>query len=172
MRKWIGSLACVVLAVVVLRAPADEEKIPLDKVPKPVLEAVKAKFPGATLVGAEKEKADGKTVFEVKLKARGQAVEVTVTPEGKILTVEKVIEAKDVPKAVTEALEAKYPKATVKLIEEISKDDKVAAYEFQIVTAAKKKLEVQFDPSGKFLEEEKNDEKKEDKKEEKKKDEK
>ena len=58
-------------------------------------------------------------------------------------------------RAVLDALEAKYPKATIKKAEAISKEDKLIAYEMLIVTADKKKLEVKFDPAGKFLEEEK-----------------
>jgi hypothetical protein len=162
-----GLLAGVVLlALTAVCARADEEKVPLDKVPKAVLDAVKAKFPKAKLVGASTEKEDGKTVYEVAIKDGDTNIDVTVTPEGKITTVEKEITLKDVPKAVADALEAKYPKATVSKVEEISKDDKITEYEFLITTADKKKLEVSFDPKGKFLEEEKKD--KEEKKPEKK----
>jgi hypothetical protein len=163
-----GLLAGVaLLALTAACARADEEeKVPLDKLPKAVVDAVKAKFPKAKLVGAEKEKEDGKEVYEVAIKDGDSNIEVTVTPEGKITTVEKEITLKDVPKAVSDAFEAKYPKATVKKVEEISKDDKITEYEFLIVTADTKKLEVSFDPKGKFLEEEKKD--KEEKKEEKK----
>ena len=47
---------------------ADEEKVPLDKLPKAVVEAVKEKFPKAELVSASKEDENGKTVFEVSIK--------------------------------------------------------------------------------------------------------
>ena len=57
---------------------------------------------------------------------------------------------------VTEALEAKYPKATIKKAEEITKDDKVT-FEVLIETADKKKLEVVLDAKGKIVEEEKKD---------------
>ena len=59
MRRF-GSSLLVAAALVVLSAVAvvraDEEKIELDKVPKPVLDAVKKKFPDAKLTGAAKEK--------------------------------------------------------------------------------------------------------------------
>ena len=167
MRRFIGSMAglsLLALAVHALRAEdAKEEKIPLDKLPTAVVKAVKAKFDGATLVSAEKEKADGKLVYEVNLKHKGHAIEVTVTPEGKIVAVEKIIAAKDLPEAVADALKQKYPKATVKKVEEISKDDKITAYEVLLVTDGKKTLEVKFDPKGKVLEVEKKGDKKEEK---------
>jgi uncharacterized membrane protein YkoI len=140
---------------------ADEEKIPLDKLPKEVKDAVLAKFPKAELKGAEKEVENGKTIYEVNLVSDGSSIEVSVTPDGKIVSIEKTIAEKDVPKAVAEALAKKYPKATTKKIEEITKG-KAITYEFLIETAEKKKLEVVFDPDGKLIEEEdKSKEKKE-----------
>jgi uncharacterized membrane protein YkoI len=164
MRTFIGGMT---VAVVVLAGAAradEEEKVPLDKLPKAVVNAVKEKFPRAELVGASKEKEDGKTLYEVAIKDGKQKIDVTVTPEGKIAAIEKGIAVADLPKAVTEALESRYPRATIQKAEEITKEDKVAAYEMVIVTADKKKLEVSFDPKGKFLEEEKKEEKKKEEK--------
>lgn len=176
MRKFLGRLA-VVMTVVVVAGLVDagepgETKVPLDKVPKAVLDAVKAKFPKAKLVGAAKEKGEEKDkfVYEITIKNEGHNTDVTVSPEGKILLVEKEIPAKDLPKVVAEGLETKYPKSKINLAEEISKDDKIIKYEMRITTADKKELEVTFDPMGKFLTEEKiaKAEKKADSKEEKK----
>jgi Putative beta-lactamase-inhibitor-like, PepSY-like len=159
-----GLALVALLGLTALRADeGKEEKVALDKLPKAVTDAVKAKFEGCKLVSAEKEKEDGKDVFEVTIKHKGHTIEVTLTPEGTLVSIEKEIEAKDLPKAVSEAIDAKYPKATIKKAEEVTKGDKVS-YEALIVTADKKTLEVVFDPKGKFLEEEKKDEKKEEKK--------
>lgn len=141
-------------------ARSDEEKIALDKLPKAVTDAVKKKFPDAELKSAEIEKENGKDVYEVVIKNKDQTIEVTLSPEGKILAVEKEMAAKDLPKPVTEALESKYPKATIKKVEEVTKDDKVT-YEVLLVTADKKTVEVEFDPKGKVAQEEKKEEKKE-----------
>jgi hypothetical protein len=164
MRLFVTGLAlCCVLGLPVLVGTlrADEEKVALDKVPKAVLEAVKARFPDAKMLSAEIEKEDGKTVYEIAIKDKDQKIEVTVTPDGKIVSMEKQIAAKDLPKAVTEALEAKYPKATYKMIEEVIevKDgkEKLEGYEVLLVTAEKKKLEVVVAPDGKITKEEKKD---------------
>jgi hypothetical protein len=166
MRKFMGRLAVVAAAVVLMgtMVQAGEEKVALDKLPEAVVKAIKAKYPKAEMVSAEKEDEDGKKTFEVEIKTEGQALEVALTHEGKIIQVEKVIDAKDLPKVVAEAVEAKYPKATIKKVEEVSKEDKVASYEVALVTADKKKLEAEFDVTGKFIEEEK-EEPKEEKKE-------
>jgi hypothetical protein len=155
MRAWIGWWSAAVLAglILVTAARADEEKVPLDKLPKAVTDAVKAKYPGAKLTGAEKEKEKDQTVYEVALEHKGQKLEVTLKPDGTIVSVEKEIAAKDLPKAVTAALDSKYPKATIKKVEEITTGEKVT-YEVLLVTAAKKRLEVVFDTTGKVIEEE------------------
>ena len=79
-----------------------------------------------------------------------------LTPEGKITAIEKVIKAEDLPRAVADTLKTKYGQATIKAAEQISDaDDKITAYEVQIVKADKKELEVKLDPEGKVLNEEK-----------------
>ncbi len=159
---WQFALALSLLLTASKVVYADEEKVPLDKVPKAVLDAVKAKFPEAKINGAEKETdKEKKTVYEINISIKDQKADITVTPEGKIVSVEKVIAVKDMPKPVAEALEKKYPKATIKQVEEISDGaDKITKYEAVIITADNKTLEVSFDPSGKFLEEEKKEDNK------------
>jgi uncharacterized membrane protein YkoI len=136
-------------------ARADEEKIPLDKLPKAVVKALKDRFPDAELKSAEKEKEDGKTVYDVSLKHKGDNYEVAVTPEGEITGFEKEIPAKNLPKAVSKTLEDKYPKATIKMVEEVykikDKTDKLEYYEVALVTADKKKMEVNVAPDGKII---------------------
>jgi hypothetical protein len=137
---------------------ADEEKIPLEKVPKSVIDSVKKRFPNAELTAAEKEVENGKTNFEIKLKNNGQSFEIELTPEGSITEIEKRIDAKDLPKAVTDALEVKYPKATHKKIVEVTKvqdgSEKLDGYEIVVLTAEKKKLEVSVTADGKISKEE------------------
>ena len=164
-------LAVAAVAVFVLAAPAraDEEKVPLDKVPKAVLETAKKRFPKAEVVGASKETDKDKTVYEVELKEAGKTIDVTLTPEGVITTIEKEIDAKDLPKPVAEALDKKHPKATYKIVEAVYavKDGKESLdfYEVLLTTAEKKEIEVQVLADGTIkAEEEKKPEKKEEKK--------
>jgi len=156
--RLLAATLMLVLGSLAVRAD-EEEKVPLDNLPRAVLAAVKAKFPDAELIGAEKEKEDGKVMYEVQFKLKGSKYEVMVTPEGKITVVEKEIAAKDLPRAIADAIESRYPKATVQKAEEISKEDKVTVYEVLLVTTDKKKVEAVFEPAGKFLKEEKKDEK-------------
>jgi uncharacterized membrane protein YkoI len=169
MKCFFYLVAILALSSFAIAWADDEEKVPLDKLPKAVTEAVKKKFPKAELVAASKETEDGKTEYEVTIKDDGKKIDVTLTAEGTILGLEKEIAAKDLPKAVTETLDSKYPKATIKVAEEIIKikDGKeiFEHYEVTLVTAEKKTIEVILSADGKIK---KTEEQKEEKKEEKK----
>jgi hypothetical protein len=145
---------------------ADEDKVPLDKLPKPIIEVLKKKFPKAELVEASKEIEDGKTEYEVTIKDDGKKIDVTLTAEGTILGMEKEMAAKDLPKAVTDTLESKYAKATYKTVEAVIKikdgKETLEHYEVLLITADKKKVEVVVTVDGKIT---KTEEKKGDKEE-------
>ena len=168
--KCFLSLATILsLSVFTLIQADDEEKVALDKLPKAIVEAVKKKFPKAELVGASKEKEDGKTVYEVAIKDDGKKIDISLTDDGTILGLEKEISAKDLPKAVTETLESKYPKATYKSIEALIKikdgKENLEEYEVLLATSEKKEVEVVLSTDGKIKKtEEKKNEKKEEKK--------
>lgn len=148
------SRACAATAVLLsllATARAEQEKIPLDKVPKAVLDAVKAKFPKGELTGAEKETDGEKVTYEVKLLDNKRKFEVIANPDGKVLAVEKVLEPSELPKPVTDALDAKYPKAKIKKAEEVTADEKIT-YEVVLITADTETVKVIFDAEGKLVE--------------------
>jgi len=160
MRKSRCLVAAMVvgLAASVAYVRADEEKVPLDKLPEAVTAAVKKRFDGAELIAASKEVEGGKTTYEVTLRHDGHKIDVDVTPEGSITGMEKEIAAKDLPKGVSETLDKSYAGATLQRIEEIIKvqdgKDSVANYEILLETSAKKRLEVVIKPDGKVAKEE------------------
>lgn len=161
-RGWLA-LSVVVCVLSGMAAGADEAKegkVSLDKVPKAVLKAVKAKFKGAELVSASTEKDNGKLVYEIVIKDKGQSVDVSVSPEGKILSFERTLAAKDLPRPVREAINRKYPRAEYKRIEELTEDDKTS-FEVLLVTIDKKTIEVVLDREGKILKEETQEKKEE-----------
>lgn len=175
-RTW-AAVAVVMLTVAGGRAAEDkEEKVPLDKLPKAITDAVKKRFPKAEVVEAAKETSkDGdkeKVEYEVSIKDGTTKIDVMLTPEGGITLIEKEIATKDLPKAVADALAEKYPKATFTTVEELIKvtdgKETLDVYEVLLVTADKKTIEVTLSAAGKITEtEDKTDEKKEEKKDKK-----
>lgn len=134
---------------------AKEESIPLDQVPGPVLDAVKAKFPGVKITAASKEKEDGKEIIEVAFTYKDSKYEVESTPQGELQAIDKIITGDEMPAKVAKALKEKYPKAKYQEIEEVTKDNKVVYHEIELTTAEGQSMQVQVDPAGKILHEEK-----------------
>ena len=62
--------------------------VPIDQLPKPVVEAVKKQFPNGELVEAETEKDQGQMVYEVEVMVAGEEKEIEVSPEGKIVEID------------------------------------------------------------------------------------
>src|SRR5262249_48963997 len=129
------------------KEPAAPEKAKdLDKIPKTVMDALKAKFPKAEIHKWTKEKKGEDVVYDIEFTENGRACEADIKENGTIINYEKAIVAKDLPAAVTKAIESKYPKATLKEIMEETevkgKDEKLSAYEVVLVTAEKKTVEV------------------------------
>lgn len=152
----IAALAVLAAASFSPAARADEENVPLDKVPAAVMKAVKDKFPKAEIKEASKEVEDGVSKFEVALKDAGRNVDMTMKEDGTVLEVEKEIAEADLPKAVADAFKAKYPKGKLGMAEEVSKEGKTL-YELHFKDGEKTK-EAVYDPAGKLVEEEDGDE--------------
>jgi uncharacterized membrane protein YkoI len=134
------------------------KKIPLDKAPKAVRDAIEGRFPGADVSSIEKENEMGKVVFDVELKHKGRKYEMDILENGTIIEIEKEIALKDVPAALLKTVKAKFPKATIKEVMEVNKvtgkKEKPDHYEVTIETADKKTQEVIVSLDGKTIKKE------------------
>ena len=70
-------------------AVAFQEKVPINRLPSPVTAAIKNRFPKSELLSAEIDRENGKIKYEVKVRNEGQKYDVDVTPDGKILKIER-----------------------------------------------------------------------------------
>jgi hypothetical protein len=166
MSRLLLPASCVAVAALVLLAGAQadepkakaagEAKVDLKTVPKAVRDAVKAKFPGAKLLGASTEEEGGKKLYEISLTYQDHHHDVTLEADGKVVSIEREIAFKDLPKKIAAAVKAKYPTATPKLTEELIKGDgKLYANEVLLVTADQETVEIVLDLQGKIEKEEK-----------------
>jgi Putative beta-lactamase-inhibitor-like, PepSY-like len=159
MRKLfvMGIVSVLGLAVVMMPARADEEKVSVDKLPAAIKKALMRKFPKAEIEKATKEVEDGNTVYEVELEIKDRSVDVSLKADGTILEIEREVPADELPKAVRKKLAARYPKAKIEKAEEVTKgEDGPVRYEVAITT------EVVLTANGKIVqaEEDAEDEKK------------
>src|SRR5436305_756582 len=74
-----------------------EEKVALDKVPKAVLDAFKAKFPEGKLTAATTETSDGKKIFELAFTNKDHKYEMEIEPNGTVIAIDKQLDAKELP---------------------------------------------------------------------------
>jgi uncharacterized membrane protein YkoI len=162
MRRIMGGLGVSMVATfLVLATGADSfaEKVPYDKVPKKVRDAVEARFPDAKVSSVEKETEDGKVVYDIELKHKGKKYEMDIQEDGTVLEIEKEVAAKDLPKAVKAAVNAKYPGAKLKDIMEVNKvkgtKETPDHYEIIILTADNEEREILVSLDGKSIKAEK-----------------
>jgi hypothetical protein len=147
------ALALVILAGGPL---ASEETVPLHLVPKPVLDAVRARFKDARIARAEKDVAGGgRFVYEVSIKHQGQNIDVILTPEGAIRLFKREIAARELPEPVARALADSYPKATYQVVEAVTTvqggQERLAYYEVDLVTAQRRIVEARVSVDGTIL---------------------
>ena len=173
--KWSAfAVFAFALAVLVAAGSAraeDKKDDKKDEIPKKVMDALKAKFPKAEIRKWTKEKENDKVIYDIEFKQDGKNFEADIFEDGTYQNWEKQIEAKDLPKAVRDAVDKKYPKATLKEVMEINdvKDgkDSLHGYEIVLETADKKEVEVTVAPDGKILEDSSDEKKKDEKKDKK-----
>jgi hypothetical protein len=149
------SIFCVaVLINWVALVQAQEEKLPLNKVPKAVVAAVQKRFPKIDVAGASMEKDGTKVVYEISLKKGGKNIDVTVTEAGVITLIEQELAFSELPKAVAKTFNEKYPKAKYEIVESVTQvaqgKETLAYYEATLVAGDGKKWEVEVLPDGKF----------------------
>jgi hypothetical protein len=114
------------------------------EVPAAVKTAFAQKFPTAKKVKWQKEKTND---FEASFMLDSKEVSATYSPDGKLKEVETEIPVSELPKAVTEALNKKYPGAKVDEAAKIERADNTVVYEAEMKVSGKK-TDLLFDENG------------------------
>jgi Putative beta-lactamase-inhibitor-like, PepSY-like len=158
MRRSIILLGAFALFLVIgsAKVRSQEEAVSQDKIPKAVMDALLARFPKARIDKCVKEKEGDDVIYDIEFKQEGRNCEADIKENGTFLNYEKAIAARELPKAVSDAIAKRYPKATMnEIMEETEvkgKDETLSAYEVVLMTADKKEVEVRVSPDGKILE--------------------
>jgi uncharacterized membrane protein YkoI len=136
-------------------AASGDEKVQTQDLPKAIVEALSKKFPKSEITGAEKGAEDGQQVYEVTVKSDKHSIDVTLTSKGEILSFEKLLSESERPAALNRTVSSKYPHATIERTEEVWKKDVLTGYEATVVTADHQTVEVDLDPHGIMINDEK-----------------
>ena len=146
------------VSVVILGVAANADKCKDVLLPDAAKAAINALYPQAVIEESKEEK-EGLKVYEVEFEQNGQEVELTISPDGKIIEKEAEVAMGDLPAAVKAAITKASKGGQVKEIEEEVtyyvvtlkklKTPKVT-YEAEIIIDGEE-LEVEFASDGKLL---------------------
>jgi hypothetical protein len=145
------AVVVIVGATVIAADDSEPQPLPLNQVPPAVIKAVMTKFPTAKPQSAAQGVEDNRPFIDVHILVSNQKIWLTCDPSGKINVIDREIALKDLPPAVTTALNKKYPQAKVRLVNEITAGGP-PKYDIA-VTFQKKPVIGVFAANGEFLEE-------------------
>lgn len=152
----------VFLVLLVVACGQQTEKTGSDQIPQNVLEALNAKFPDAEINKWTKENEGEIIIYDFEFTQEGHNFEADVKEDGTIHNWEKAITAEDLPVAVQDTFNEKYPDAEMKEIMEITAviegEDQLEGYEIVFETPDNKEIEITVAPDGTITEEDSGDE--------------
>jgi uncharacterized membrane protein YkoI len=161
--RWIMTLLLAVGVTVLVTACASTkagkekedatERVSLADLPMPARATVEKLTGGGKVEMIDKEVEKGKTVYDVEATVGGKHVEYTIAIDGAVVGTETSIEYNELPEAVRAAAEKYFGTATG-LNPSVGVEDGRTTYEVE-GTKNGKKVAATFDPTGKFIGEEK-----------------
>lgn len=102
---------------------------------------------GATLRGLSMETKDGQTFYEVSLRVKGRLKDVLIDTNGAVVEVEEQVALASLSPAAKAEIVRQAGKGRILLIESITKNNAIVAYEAHVRTAGKIS-EIKVDPDG------------------------
>jgi hypothetical protein len=131
-------------------AQADEKPVKLKSLPKAVQQTVAEQSAGAKILGLSKETENGKTFYEVELKVEGHHRDLLIDSSGAVVETEDEIELGQLPPAVKATIEKQAGKGKIGVIESITKNGQIIAYEAHLKTGGKSQ-EIKVGPDGELI---------------------
>ena len=138
----VGVLFCV--------AQAQERKINRSQLPPAVEQTVARESQGATIKGFATEVEHGQKFYEASLVVNGHTKDILIDRQGNIVEVEEQVAMDSLPTAVQDALRKNAGRGTISMVESLTKNGQLVAYEAQ-VKLGKKRSEIQVGPNGEKL---------------------
>jgi uncharacterized membrane protein YkoI len=129
---------------------ADERPVKLKNLPKAVQQTVAEQSVGAKILGLSKETENGKTYYEVELMVNGHHRDVLIDSTGAVVETEEEIAIDQLSPAVKATIEKQAGKGKIGVIESITRNGQVTAYEAHIKTGGKSK-EIKVGTDGELI---------------------
>jgi len=142
--------AALVIGLTISIIKAQEKKITREQLPAAVKQTVDRESQGATVKGFATEVEHGQKLYEASLTVNGHSKDILIDKTGNIVEVEEQVSVDSLPPAVQEALKKAAGSGTIEVVESLTKNGKLVAYEAQ-VRHGRKRSETQVGPNGEKL---------------------
>jgi len=142
--------AVLVLGLLFSVANAQEKKLTRKQLPAAVEKTVARESEGATIKGFATEVEKGQRLYEAELIVNGHHKDISMNRQGVIVEVEEEVSMDSLPATVQEGLKKAAGSGTIGMIESLTKNGTLVAYEGHVKTGAKRS-EIQVGPQGEKL---------------------
>jgi hypothetical protein len=131
-------------------AQNSERPVKMKSLPAAVKKTVLEQSKGATIRGLSKEVEGGKTFYEAELKVNDHSKDVLIDSTGAVVEIEEEVALASLPSPVKAEIEKQAGSGKIVMVESITKNDAIVAYEAHVRTG-KKSREVKVGPDGQLI---------------------
>ena len=144
-------LASLVIALATVSVAQErEKKIKRALLPAAVEKTVKEQSEGATIKGFASEMDKGAKVYELSMTINGHNKDILIDSTGNVIEVEEQVTMDSLPQPVKDALTKAAGRGTINMIESLTKNGTLVAYEGHVKRGLKR-FEIQVGPNGEKL---------------------
>lgn len=151
------SVAGLALAALLLAAPpslrAGEKRVKMDDLPEAVRQAVLEVSNGLEIRELTREVENGQTFYEAELEVNDHTRDVIIDSSGAIVLIEEEVDWNAIPKPVQAAIEKAAQGRKILLVETLTRNNRIEAYEAHLRKGWWGETEVKFDPEGRPISE-------------------
>ena len=140
-------LVAAVIGAAFAIAAAQERKISRAQLPPAVEQTVAKESIGATIKGFAMEIEKGQKFYELSLLVNGRTRDILMDKTGAIVEVEEEVAFDSLPPNVQEGIKSAAGRGTIGVVESLSKNGQIVAYEAHVKTG-KKRSEIKVGPNG------------------------
>jgi uncharacterized membrane protein YkoI len=131
-------------------AQSQEKKVTREQLPPAVEKTVAKQSEGATIKGFAIESEHGQKFYEASLIVNGHSKDILIDKNGNVVEIEEQVSMDSLPASVQDGLKKAAGSGTIEIIESLTKNGQLVAYEAQ-VKHGKKRSEIQVGPNGEKL---------------------
>ncbi len=144
------SLTAIIFSAGASLAQEIERPARMKELPEAVQATVREQSRGAVVLGLSVETENGQTFYEASLRVRGRVRDVLIDAKGNVVEIEEQVTLASLPPAARAEIVRQAGKGRILIVESITKNSVIVAYEAHVKTAGKIS-EIKVDPYGKPL---------------------